>query len=278
MGVADRDYMRDEYYPSRVTMKLIVVLIVAFVVESAIIFYGHLDIMGELGLTGAGLMSGKVWQLFTFQFLHLAPWPWHVLLNCVALYFLGRPVEEVLGAKKFLIVYLLAGVFGGLVQVASTMLLPGHVDVPVVGASAGICGIVAIYCTLYPMRELTTWAYFMPITLRAWYLLVFLAALSLFGTFIPFDGVAHGAHLGGLTLGWFYAKKFVSGDPLFGTRDEVIVSSLPPEKKSPAKARSEIAEGEIDAILDKINAKGINSLTTRERELLEAARKKMAQR
>jgi membrane associated rhomboid family serine protease len=259
-------------------MKLIVVLIAAFVIESAIIFYGHLDIIGELGLSVAGLKSGKIWQLLTFQFLHMAPWPWHVLLNCVALYFLGRPVEEVLGAKKFLIVYLLSGVFGGLVQVASTMLLPSHVDIPVVGASAGICGIVAIYCSLYPMRELTTWAYFIPINIRAWYLFVFLAALSLFGTFIPFDGIAHGAHLGGLALGWFYATKFVKGNPLFGTSDEAGISPPQPDKKSPSKAKDEISENDIDAILDKINAKGINSLTARERAILEAARKKMAQR
>ena len=270
--------MRDDYHPSTVTMKLIIVLIVAFVVESAFIFYGQLDIIGQLGLSVHGLMSGKVWQLITFQFLHMAPWPWHVLLNCVALYFLGRPVEEVLGAKRFLIVYLLSGVLGGLVQVASTMILPRHMDVPVVGASAGICGIVAIYCTLYPMRELTTWAYFIPITLRAWYLFVFLAALSLFGTFIPFDGIAHGAHLGGLALGWFYVKKYVKGDPLFGTSDEVSAPLPRPDKKPPSKGKGEISESDIDAILDKINAKGINSLTTRERSILEAARKKMAQR
>ena len=55
MGVADRDYMRDDYHPSSVTMKLIVVLIVAFVIESAIIFYGQLNIIGELGLSVTGL-------------------------------------------------------------------------------------------------------------------------------------------------------------------------------------------------------------------------------
>jgi membrane associated rhomboid family serine protease len=270
--------MRDEYHPSRVTMKLIIVLIVAFVIESAIMFYGRLDIIGELGLTVSGLMAGKVWQLFTFQFLHSAPWPWHVLLNCVALYFLGRPVEEVLGAKKFLVFYLLSGVVGGLVQVASTLLLPRHEDVPVVGASAGICGIVAIYCTLYPMQELRTWAYFIPITIRAMYLLIFLALLSLFGTFIPFDGVAHGAHLGGLAMGWFYANKFVKGNPLFGTSDNTSVSHPKPAKKSPSRAKDEISESDIDVILDKINAKGINSLTAGERDTLEAARKKIAQR
>src|SRR4030095_9612878 len=102
---------------------------------------------------------GRVWQLVTFQFLHSAPWPWHVLFNCLGLYFFGRSVESMIGAKKFLVLYLISGVMGGLLQVLTTTVLPKHADLPVVGASAGVSGIIAIFCMFYPMRELTAWIY-----------------------------------------------------------------------------------------------------------------------
>src|SRR5438046_1330892 len=105
MALADRYYMRDEYHPPRITTKLIVVLIVAFVLQSALLIYADIDTFEQLALTVTGLSKGKVWQLFTFQFLHACPWPWHVLFNCLGLYFFGRPVETMLGGKKFLGLY-----------------------------------------------------------------------------------------------------------------------------------------------------------------------------
>ena len=294
MGLADRDYMRDDQHPVRVTMKLIVVLIVAFVIECLFIVYGNVDILGKFGLSAAGLKSGNVAQLLTFQFLHSAPWPWHVLLNCLALYFLGPPVEEVLGAKKFIIIYLLCGVVGGLLQVGTTMLL-GHFDAPVVGASAGICGIVAIYCALFPMQELTTWIYFFPVTVRARYLLIFLTLLSLFGTIIPFDGVAHAAHLGGIALGVGYvwwtrsAPDRFAKLKLFRRREQPreTVAAGSGRKKSwrsgaiPTAedlSAEEFLQKEVDPILEKITAHGLHSLTDRERKILEKARNKIERR
>src|SRR5262249_32699015 len=143
---------------------------------------------------------GEVWQLLTFQFLHSVPMPWHVLFNCLGLYFLGRPVEERLGSKRFLWLYFLSGVAGGVLQVLLTVVLPRHPDLPVVGASAGVCGMLAIFCSFDPMQELTTWIYFFPVRVRARTVLIFTGLLSLFGALVPFDRIAHGAHLGGILL------------------------------------------------------------------------------
>jgi len=287
--------MRDEYHPPRVATKLIVVLIVAFVLESILIFYFDVDVLKHLGLTVAGLKAGKVWQLLTFQFLHSTPWPWHVLFNCLGLYFFGRPVEERLGSKKFLILYLLCGVVGGLLQVATSALLPHHDDMPVVGASAGICGMIAIFCSLNPMQELTTWIYFIPVNIRARYLLMFIGLFSLFGTLIPFGNAAHAAHLGGILLGMAYVRwgeetsqRLRSLNP-FQTRQrkqELIKAAsfkMPrwtrhKSEESDDDAPEEFISREVDPILDKISAHGIQSLTDRERKILEAARNKMAKR
>ena len=294
MGLADRHYMREEYHPPRATTILIGVLLAAFVVESILLFYFRFDLLRHFGLTVEGLRHGEVWQLITFQFLHAAPWPLHVLLNCVGLYFFGRPIEERLGTKRFVFIYLTCGVAGGLLQALKTVVLH-HPDVPVVGASAGICGVVAIFCCLYPMQELTTWMYFLPITIRARYLLIFLGAYSVYGTIVPFDNVAHGAHLGGILYGMAYVRwgekigdAFSRWQPFRARqrkRELVKAASLRVPRWPRAKSESpadvpeeEFISREVDPILDKISAHGIQSLTERERRILEAARNKMAKR
>ena len=289
MGLADRKYMREEYHPPRLAKQLIWVLIAAFVLQSCFYFYGDTDAINQLGLTFDGIRHGKIWQLITFQFLHSVPVPWHVLFNCLGLYFFGRPVEERFGSKRFLQLYLLSGVIGGLTQVFFTGVLPRHMDFPVVGASAGVCGMIAIFCSLYPMHELTTWIYFFPVMIRARWLLIFLTGLSVYGTLIPFTTVAHGAHLGGILAGIIFvrwgrsiseaASRFL---PRGETANVKLLRGSGPGKKlrllnppSNETVAEEYISKEIDPILDKISAKGFQSLTARERQMLEAARKKL---
>src|SRR5882724_588399 len=293
MGLADRHYMREEYHAPHITTKLIVVLISAFVVQSVLLYYGGIDLEGILGLTLEGIKHGKVWQLLTFQFLHVPIWPFHVLFNCLGLYFFGRPVEQILGAKKFTILYLLSGICGGLLQVLATLILPRHEDVAVVGASAGICGMIAIFCSLHPMQEMTTWIYFFPVTLRAKYFLMFIGGFSLFGVLVPFANIAHGAHLGGILLGLSYVRWGTAWEGLINWKpisfkqrqrqtSRAKFKKTPPtvfNRENPADLpEDEFISREVDPILDKISQHGIQSLTERERKILEAARNKMAKR
>jgi membrane associated rhomboid family serine protease len=289
MSLADRYYMRDAYHAPRMTTWLIVVLIVAFLIQSLLFFYGDVQLSEHLSLSVDGLRHGKIWQLLTFQFLHSCPMPWHVLFNCLGLYFFGRPVEEMVGEKKFLVLYLLSGIAGGLFQVLVTVVLPRHADIPVVGASAGVCGMIAIFCAINPMQELTTWLYFLPITIRARYFLIGLGAYSIFGTLIPLSTVAHAAHLGGIMMGLAYVRygrRYSEDLPNFfpwksrqRTRpvsSESRAKSSPWKRHQPEPQRSpEFISREVDTILDKISAHGINSLTEKERKILEAARQRM---
>lgn len=282
--------MRDEYHPPQITTKLIITLIIAFVIQSMLLFYGDFSVHRHLALSVEGISSGKLWQFITFQFLHSVPWPWHVLFNCLGIYFFGRRVEEALGAKKFLCVYIFSGIAGGLLQVLLTVLLPRHADIPVVGASAGVCGLIAVYCSMHPMEELRTWIYFFPITVRARFFLIFLTCLSAYGALVPFDNVAHGAHLGGILLGLGYVrwKDFVderfaglSSKLSFRKSSNYIPGSRAKNsRRNPIRVRNEreaeeFISASVDPILDKISAQGIHSLTDRERKILEAARKKM---
>src|SRR5437868_12567182 len=122
----DRSYMRSSPADRRpVTVTLLLVLVAIYVIESCLILYNPAFkgwFSDCFGLSLAGIAEGKVWQLFTFQMLHDAPVPFHLLFNGLGLFFFGRVIEEALGSRRFLLLYFLSGTFGGGVQLLSTWL------------------------------------------------------------------------------------------------------------------------------------------------------------
>jgi membrane associated rhomboid family serine protease len=299
----DRYYMRQSQFDSRrsATMALLIVNVVAFVLEC--FRYGgspHFPNGDYLALSWEGLRHGYVWQLITFQFLHAGIW--HLVFNCWAIYMFGREVEIALGARKFLILYFLSGVIGGLLQALAGGLhevfpnsaWAGAFAAPTVGASAGALGLVAAFATLFPERSLTLLLFFIiPVNMRAKFLLLFSGLLSLFGILFPSStgSVADAAHLGGMLTGMFFIRyamhwnfQLSNLNRRRGTppRRLVKVGSTGSARWGRAKPigdaelpADEFLSREVDPILDKISAHGIQSLTERERRILEAARQRM---
>ena len=232
-----------------------------------------------LALSRAGLEHGYFWQLVTYQFMH-AGWL-HLLLNCWAIYTFGLELEALFGAKRFLALMFSSGIVGGVFQMVTAILWPGMFGGAVVGASACAFGLVAVFALIYPERELTMLVFYViPVQMQAKTLLIFCAVLAVAGIVFPWNNVANAAHLGGMAMGWFFVRKILRADwsrqegelRVFSKR--TANSPSPQAEKSPA----EIVANEVDPILDKISAHGIDSLTTRERAVLEAARQKMVQR
>jgi len=238
---------------------------------------------GWLPLSAEGLERGFFWQLVTYQFLH-AGWL-HLIFNGWAIFVFGRALEDLLGGKKFLALVFSSGIVGGVFQVLVALLWPQYFGGPVVGASACAFGLVAAFATLFPEHELTLFLYFIPVQLRAKTLLYGSAALAVAGFALPrliMPGTAHAAHLGGMAMGWFFVRKILQGDWL---RLEGFLH--PADKTSPPRpARATVEKNpggdfmasDVDPILDKISAHGIQSLTAREREILETARAKIQRR
>src|SRR2546423_2115739 len=113
----DRSYMKSSPLERRpVTITLLIVLVVVYVIQSCLTLYGDYSINEWFGLSLDGIKHLRLWQLVTFQFLHEAPMPFHLLFNCLGLYFFGRAVEDALGRGGFLLLYFLSGTLGGLVQ------------------------------------------------------------------------------------------------------------------------------------------------------------------
>jgi membrane associated rhomboid family serine protease len=287
----DRDYMRQpEYHTSRVsfTVLLLVVNAAVFIVQlSSANLPNGLDIQNEyFALSLFGLKHGYVWQLLTFQFMH-AGWL-HLLFNSLAIFFFGRTVETAFGSRRFLSIYLISGMVGGLVQMLFALLMPSF-DSPVVGASAGASGLVAAFAVLNWTEPFTLILYFIPITMRGRTLLWVSIGMAVFGILNVRSHVANAAHLGGILVGFIYARQVLHGQwpqwHLFPRRErprKVAVTRTRENKfwhSGPAQdeevSTDNFLQDEVDPILEKISAHGIQSLTSRERSILEAARKKM---
>jgi membrane associated rhomboid family serine protease len=294
----DRDYMRGSSYGSQRPMAVILcaVLIAVYLVQlSLYLFAPQVPVLQWLALSLDGIKHGYLWQPLTFQFLHEVPWPWHVLMNCLGLYFLGRAVEDFLGKLRFLLLYFASGLCGAAVQLLASLLLPSHAHDYVVGASAGVMGLLAAFATLFPMQQVTVFVIVFPVTLRAQYLLWAALAFSVYGMLFPYSHVADAAHLGGLLFGVAYirwgnnAQRQISRFSPFQSRQRklelvkaasvsTLRSSRPRKDAATDLPSDEFISREVDPILDKISAHGIQSLTDRERQILEAARSRMSRR
>jgi membrane associated rhomboid family serine protease len=305
MGLADRQYMRGgpRGGPKSITVILMIVLVVVFALQCINDVYIRSFVENWLILTPACLKHGYVWQLITFQFLHSGLL--HLICNLLGLWFFGRFVESVLGRQRFLVAYLGCGVVGGILQSLLMVLFPFHFPPGVYGASAGVTGIFAIFVCVLPDSEIR-WNFILP--MPAYVLLWITGGISLFFTVVPSmrgGNIAHAAHLGGLLagiawvkLGWHrdYVRlpweslfqRWLQWHP-FAARDRKrelvkVASVRAPHWPGAASERpaelpsEEFISREVDPILDKISAHGIQSLTERERKILEAARNKMAKR
>ena len=245
---------------------------------------------GYLALSCAGLAQGLIFQLLTYQFLHGSFL--HLLFNMVTLWFFGRVIEDRLGSRRYLQLYLVSGIIGGLLHVSLGWIFPEFFGrVPVVGASASICGLIAAFAALDP-EQLVLFNFFIPMRAK-WLFYISLGIALLFLLMPGQSNIAHAAHLGGLITGWAYVRFVLPGRwslpgwPWIRPRPRKIVK-LPrsasflrpssPRRRVPAAEdlpSAEFISREVDPILDKISAHGIQSLTERERKILEAARERM---
>jgi membrane associated rhomboid family serine protease len=147
---------------------------------------------------------------FTSMFLH-AGWE-HVLGNMWFLYIFGDNVEDYLGHIAYLVFYLLSG----LIAMATQVAIYPHSNIPTVGASGAIAGVLGAYFLVYPRARVLTWFFvfimYIPawFVLGEWFVLQFLAgAQSLSLTRVgDVGGVAVWAHVGGFIAGMVMIKIF----------------------------------------------------------------------
>jgi membrane associated rhomboid family serine protease len=152
-----------------------------------------------------------VLPFFTSMFLH-GGWA-HVLGNMWFLYIFGDNVEDYLGHFKYLAFYLMSGLIAMGTQVA----IYPHSNVPTIGASGAIAGVLGAYLVLYPRARVLTWFFVFILYIPAWFVLgewfvmQFLygtASLSAAQAGRDLGGVAFWAHVGGFVAGMLMIKLF----------------------------------------------------------------------
>jgi membrane associated rhomboid family serine protease len=159
---------------------------------------------------GSGLASLPLlapWQLVTYSFLHGSLM--HLAFNMFALWMFGTELERVWGARRVATAYFLSVVTGALMHLLVAGAFGGG-GAPVVGASAGVFGLLLVYALVFPNRKIMLLFPPIPMPARLFVLLYVLLELYL-GVTGTQSGVAHFAHLGGLLGGWWIYRFGRSG-------------------------------------------------------------------
>jgi len=157
-------------------------------------------------ITGSGSFAiAPAITLVTSMFIHAGVA--HIAGNMIFLLIFGAAVEQRLGHLRFMILYLMAGVFSGFATIA----IGPHSGVPVVGASGAIAGILGAYLMLFPRARIALFWDWLPIVGRVnipvlFFLLAWFAAQLLEGALAtapgaPPGGIAWWAHIGGFLFG-----------------------------------------------------------------------------
>jgi membrane associated rhomboid family serine protease len=172
------------------------------------------------GLVPSAFTHGlRFWQPFTYMFLHGGLF--HLLINMLMLWMFGRELELVWGKQRFLNYFFLCGAGAGLIEVI-VKTIPVFFgkppsDIPTIGASGAIFGILIANAVLFPDRRI--WLLPLPVTIPMRPYVAVMGAIEFFGTLgTGGDNVSHLCHLGGMLVGYIYLRR---GSFLYNVRNSV---------------------------------------------------------
>lgn len=186
-----------------VTSVLLGINLALFLIEEISRLFFDSSLFPVFALSREGLVEGFWWCFLTHAFLHGNLF--HLLVNMVALWFTGPLLEQLLGGKRFLLLYVAGAIVGGVVQTFSS---PESVDL--VGASGAVCALLVGFGTLFPRLEITALIFFViPLRMRAstlaWIVVVSSLVLWLLGIE---QGIGHLAHFGGGVAGYLICSHY----------------------------------------------------------------------
>lgn len=226
-------------------------------------------VFGLFGLTPANFWRGMLWQPVTYMFFHGGFT--HLLFNMLALWMFGSALESTWGTKEFLRYYFLTGVGAAL---SNCILMPGA-QIPIVGASGAIYGLLAAYGLLFP-NSIIYISFLFPI--KAKYLVLLFGLFEFISSVNAMQGmqstVAHLVHLGGMLIGVIYLKR--RDITHWGARKAKSYQrgQTFEKKKKEINYESQLRQ-EVDDLLDKINEVGMENLTSWERRRLRQASERL---
>lgn len=217
--------LRDTNHSIRVpvvTWTLIGINVLVYLYESSLSPAALDRLIGLLGMVPARLTPEQIlfnplvlFTLLTHMFLH-AGWA-HILGNMWTLFIFGDNVEDRMGPARYLVFYLL----GGLVAALSQLLIDPNSQLPSVGASGAIAGVLGAYFLMFPRSRVTTlillifipWFVDIPaiLYLGFWFVSQLFSGLTTLGVpgGVEVGGVAWWAHIGGFLFGMLFHRLFI---------------------------------------------------------------------
>jgi membrane associated rhomboid family serine protease len=221
----------------------------------------------------------RPWTFLTYMLVHGGAL--HLAFNMLMLFFFGPAVEHRMGTRAFLGYYVLSGLGGAALSFLIALFAP---VAPFVGASGAVFGVALAFAMAWPDAPILVFP--LPVPIKAKWLVAILATLDLaLAVSGAADGVAHLAHLGGFIAGFLYlrAETWLRGRPepvraehrrsltpaLMHPRDRGDRTAQRPGRARAGTLADARRSHEMDRLLDKISAGGIESLTPEERRLLD---------
>ena len=301
MGIGDRAYMRNQR-PAREPISVtawVVGSLVAFFILNLIQESAGADLLGWAMLRESAPLA---WQWLTHALLHDGFW--HLLGNCLVLWWTGAIVEREHGPRVLLAILAAGTLFGAFAWALTG--LGGDRSGLLIGISSGVYALMLVALLDKLDHQITLLLFFfLPVTLKVRWLLIAITLFTVLGwAFAELpgrhvwpqwhaawnDSIAHSAHLGGLLFGWLAYRRLNQTNLRLqdaprqaGSSDAADARSIARdayaaeensdgadnEVKSPSSLTKGQARAELDMLLDKISAGGFGSLTVGEKRRLE---------
>lgn len=267
---------------------ILIVLILANVVFSYKGFTNQAFFDGYKFEVSRILVNKDYIRLVTSGFLHIN-WV-HLILNMYCLYCFAPLLIALLGVFPFLAIYFSSMIAGDLLAL---FIHRNHADYSAVGASGGICGLIFATISLSPYSDIGL--IFLPLYLPGWIYGLIYVAFTIYAIRSKKDNIGHEAHLGGALVGMLIAILFrpstlaenylailliliptLTFIYLIVTRPHILLvdnqffKSHDGRYNIDQRYNMERAnkQDEINRILDKINRRGINRISAREKDFL----------
>lgn len=244
---------------------LIVLNVAVFLTVNIGINIAHVYLTPYLGLPiSLEEFPYKFWTIFTYMFTHESLM--HVFYNLILLFFSGQIFYSILGEKRLVYVYVMSGLFGGLLFMILGLLMPetfgGHY---LIGASAAVLGVISAVAMYAPNLPVNV---FMLIEMPYKYFALLIFVVS---TVIDFAVNTGGkiSHLGGAAFGIIYGYYLKNGKDLF---DITLISKSKKNLKVVHRSEQTHTKSDksddvyLDKLLDKISKSGYDSLTKKEKD------------
>ncbi|MFC1537905.1 rhomboid family intramembrane serine protease [Candidatus Latescibacterota bacterium] len=219
-----------------------------------------------------------IWQFFTHMFLHGSFS--HIFWNMFMLWMFSTELEYNWGSRDFLKYYFICGLGGGLLVWITAMIGLSSYTIPTIGASGAIFGVLVAYGLMWPNRIILIFGI---LPMKALHMVLIFGGFNLLqGLSGNAGGIAVFAHVGGGITGFIYLKygwrimvhveHFINA---FKARKFTVTQGgkQTGSHRKNGQSHPDIGE-EVDRILDKIASEGMDSLSEREKRILDRASKK----